>query len=386
VKIAFAMYGTGLAGGVRAFFEVANRLHERGYNIRIIALGGDHSWFKVKVPIHYVSPPRILSLGIKTYKLLRHAKARKINASYFDVAALMRRLGLHTDLIKVLAEAIIEHGVDVAIATWYPTALSVWLSSVSKPLYFMQDFHELVQEADGIYGLRLFETTLRLPFHFLANSTYTRNIILNYNKEARVTVTGVGVDLNTFYPRRTRIIDSNGKPIIMAIIRDERFKGGDVAIRALNLVNKKQPIHAILVGDRKTIDKLFKEVKPEFRYTIFSNVDDETLAKLYSSSDVFIFTSYKEGFGLPPLEAMASGTAVVTTDCGGIRDYAVDGYNSLIVPPGDPAAIAEAVIKILNDQRLRDKLIQGGLETAKQWTWDRVTDKFEKAIKEDITK
>jgi len=86
------------------------------------------------------------------------------------------------------------------------------------------------------------------------------------------------------------------------------------------------------------------------------------------------------------LRLWPSGTAVVTTDCGGIRDYAVDGYNSLITPPGDPMAIAEAVIKILNDQRLRDKLSQNGLETAKQWTWDRVTDKFEKAIKEDITK
>ena len=282
-----------------------------------------------------------------------------------------------------MAEAIIEHGVDVAIATWYPTALSVWLSNVSKPLYFMQDFHELVQEADGIYGLRPFEITLRLPFHFLANSTYTRDIILSYNKEARVTVIGVGVDLNTFYPRRSRVIDSNGKPIVMAIIRDQKYKGGDVAIRALNLVNKKQSIHAVLVGGRGTIDKLFKEVRPEFRYTIFSNVDDETLAKLYSSSDVFIFTSYREGFGLPPLEAMASGTAVVTTDCGGVRDYAVDGYNSLVTQSGDPSAIANAVIKILNNQRLRDSLIQGGLETAKQWTWDKVVDKFEKAIKEE---
>jgi glycosyltransferase involved in cell wall biosynthesis len=386
VKIAFAMYGTGLAGGVRAIFEVANRLHERGYNIRIIALGGDHSWFKVKVPIYYVQPSKILNLSIKAYRLLRHIQVRNNKVNYFDVSAFARKLGFHADLIRTLVDALNEHGTDAAIATWYPTALSVWLSNASKPLYFMQDFHELVQEADGVYGLRLFETTLRLPFHFLANSTYTRDIILSYNKEAKVTITGVGVDLNTFYPRRTRIINSNGKPIVMAIIRDQRFKGGDVAIRALNLVNKKQPIHAILVGSRRTIDKLFMEVKPEFRYTIFSNVDDEILAKLYSNSDIFMFTSYKESFGLPPLEAMASGTAVVTTDCGGIRDYAVDGYNSLITPPGDPMAIAEAVIKILNDQRLRDKLSQNGLETAKQWTWDRVTDKFEKAIKEDIAK
>jgi len=91
-----------------------------------------------------VDPPRIFSLGIKTYKLLRYAKIRNINADYFGIATLMRKLGLHVDLIKVLTKAIIEHGVDVAIATWYPTALSVWLSNVSKPLYFIQDFHELV--------------------------------------------------------------------------------------------------------------------------------------------------------------------------------------------------------------------------------------------------
>jgi glycosyltransferase involved in cell wall biosynthesis len=383
VKIAFAMYKIGLAGGVRAIFEVANRLHERGYNIRIIALGGDHSWFKVKVPIYYVQPSKILNLSIKAYRLLRHIQVRNNKVNYFDVSAFARKLGFHADLIRTLTDALNEHGTDAAIATWYPTALSVWLSNVSKPLYFMQDFHELVQEADGIYGLRLFETTLRLPFHFLANSTYTRNIILSYNKEARVTVTGVGVDLNTFHPRRTRVVGSSDKPIVMAIIRYGRYKGGDVAIRTLNIVNKKQPIHAILVGDERIIDNIFKEVRPEFKYAVFGNVDDETLAKLYSSSDIFIFTSYKEGFGLPPLEAMASGTAVVTTDCGGVRDYAVDSYNSLIVPPGDPAAIAEAVIKVLNDQRLRDKLIQGGLETAKQWTWDKVTDKFEEAIKSE---
>jgi len=383
VKIAFAMYGTGLAGGVRAIFEVANRLHERGYNIRIIALGGDHSWFKVKVPIYYVQPSKILNLSIKAYRLLRHIQVRNNKVNYFDVSAFARKLGFHADLIRTLVDALNEHGTDAAIATWYPTALSVWLSNVSKPLYFMQDFHELVQEADGVYGLRLFETTLRLPFHFLANSTYTKNVILSYNKEAKVTVTGIGVDLNTFYPRRTRIIDSNGKPIVMAIIRDQRYKGSDVAIRALNLINKNQPIHAILVGDRRTIDKLFMEVKPEFRYTIFSNVDDETLAKLYSSSDVFIFTSYKEGFGLPPLEAMASGTAVVTTDCGGVRDYAVDGYNSLVVSPGNPEAVANAAIEILGNDHLRDRLIRGGVETARQWTWDRVVDKFEEAIRGD---
>jgi glycosyltransferase involved in cell wall biosynthesis len=63
-------------------------------------------------------------------------------------------------------------------------------------------------------------------------------------------------------------------------------------------------------------------------------------------------------------------------------DYAVDGYNSLVVPPGNPEAVAKAALRVLKDDKLREKLIEGGIKTAKQWTWDKVVDKFEEAIKE----
>jgi glycosyltransferase involved in cell wall biosynthesis len=381
VRIAFAMYHTGLAGGVRAIFEVANRLSEKNYDVHIVALGGDHSWFKVKVPIHYVEVPRLLNFSIKAYKSFKHMRFKGIKTNYFDVYKFAEKLGFHADLVRALAEALIDLKPDAAIATWYPTALSIWLSGAGRPFFFMQDFPELVQENDGVYGLRLFEAVLRLSFHFLANSTFTRDIILSYNREAKVTVTGVGVDLDTFHLRNTRIVNSCGKPIVMAIIRGARFKGGDVALKALNIINGKLPIHVILVGEYYTVNRLFSKVKPEFTYTLFRNVDDETLAKLYSSSDIFIFTSYREGFGLPPLEAMACGTAVVTTDCGGNRDYAVNGYNTLIVPPGDPKAVAEATLKILRDNELRERLVKNGMETAKQWTWNKVVNKFEEAIK-----
>lgn len=292
-------------------------------------------------------------------------------------------MGFQVDLIRILAEASSSFEPDVAIATWYPTAFSVWLSCIDKPLYFLQDFPELVQEVDGIYGLRLFESTIRLPFYFLANSTFTRSLILNHNKDAKVTVTGVGLDITTFYPRNVRAVDSQGKPIVMAIIRGIKFKGDEVALKALNMINKELPIHAILVGSSITINKLFSEVEPEFTYSLFEGVDDNDLAKLYSSSDIFIFTSYRESFGLPPLEAMACGTAVVTTNCGGNMDYAMNDYNALVVPPGDPKGCAEAALKILKNDDLRERLIEGGINTARQWTWDKVVNKFEEAIKGD---
>jgi glycosyltransferase involved in cell wall biosynthesis len=244
----------------------------------------------------------------------------------------------------------------------------------------MQDFPELVREVDGAYGLRLFDAALRLPFTFVANSSYTRDLVLSRNAGAKVYVSGVGVDTNVFYPRRGRIIDSGGKPVVMVIVRKAKFKGGNVAIRALNIVNRRVPVHAVLVSEGDAVKRVFREVKPEFAYTVYSGVSDDFLAKLYSSSDVFLFTSYRESFGLPPLEARACGTAVVTTDCGGNRDYAVDGYNALVVPPGDPEAAAHAVIRVLSDDELREGARRQGLETAKRWTWERVVEVFDRAL------
>ena len=386
MKLAFAMYDLGFGGGNRAIIEVANRLHDRGYDVNIVSLSRNKFWPNVKVPVINVKVPVIpapIRMAVKLYRLLKYFSLKGIE-SYGDIIALATRLGIRVDIISPLAEAIMGLDPDVAIATWYLTAFSVWMSSVNTPLFFMQDFKEYVEETEGINGLKRFEAALKLPFSFLTNSTFTKDLVLSYNKNAKVTIVGVGVDLSIFHPRRgDRLVVSQGKPIVMAIIRRLKYKGGDIALRALNLINKEQPIHAVLVGEGSALDKYLKEVKPEFTYTKFTYVDDETLAKLYSSSDVFIFTSYREGFGLPPLEAMASGTAVVTTDCGGNRDYAIDGYNSFVVPPGDPVAVTKAVLHILRDSKLRERLIEGGLETAKKWTWDKVVDKFEKVLKSE---
>ena len=106
------------------------------------------------------------------------------------------------------------------------------------------------------------------------------------------------------------------------------------------------------------------------------------LAKLYSSADAFLYTSYAEGFGLPPLEAMACGTPVVMSDNKGSRDYAISNFNTLVSQPGDVNSLANNLLKVLQDGKLRERLIENGLETAKKFTWTSTVDNFEKALKE----
>ena len=379
------MWGTGRCGGNRAIFEVANRLFDRGYKVNITALSGNHRWFNLKVPVNYITiSSKLLKTIHSLYNIYRLLKFRDKDYGVTAIAeGIANKLGFHIDLIRVLSESLPE--ANVHIATYYPTALAVWLANTaSKRFYFLQDFPELVEEVGGSYGLKLFELTLRMNFdYFLCNSNYTKSLVERYQPEARTLVTGVGVNTEVFRPRRENILsDIKDRFKVMVMLRGLKYKGDEIAIKALSLVSKKIPIHTVIVSDKAIAKKLLTKERGSFSYTIYSNVDDDTLAKLYSSVDVFLFTSYAEGFGLPPLEAMACGTPVVTTDCKGNRDYLINGYNSIVVPPGDPQALANAIIKIFNNDNLREKLIEGGLKTAKEWTWDRVINKIENILKD----
>ena len=104
------------------------------------------------------------------------------------------------------------------------------------------------------------------------------------------------------------------------------------------------------------------------------------IEKFLNRSMIFIHPSLVEGFGSPPLEAMACGCAVVVSDSIGIREYAIDGFNCLMVPTRDSAALANAVLKILKDEKLRSTLIKNGIETAKRFTYDAMYKSFDSIV------
>jgi glycosyltransferase involved in cell wall biosynthesis len=95
---------------------------------------------------------------------------------------------------------------------------------------------------------------------------------------------------------------------------------------------------------------------------------EETLAVMYRLAGVFVFPSLYEGFGLPPLEAMASGTPVVTSNVSSLPEVAGDA--AVLVDPYDPAAIADGICRVLVDVQLRRDLRSKGLARAGQFSWE----------------
>ena len=93
----------------------------------------------------------------------------------------------------------------------------------------------------------------------------------------------------------------------------------------------------------------------------------ETLATLYQLADVFVFPSLYEGFGLPPLEAMASGTPVLTSNVSSLPEVVDDA--ALLIDPYDPESIADGMRQILSDDALREQLISRGRARAASFSW-----------------
>ena len=91
---------------------------------------------------------------------------------------------------------------------------------------------------------------------------------------------------------------------------------------------------------------------------------------VYNASQIFVNASVVEGFGMPAIEAMACGCALVITDNGGAADYAIDGKTALVSPPRDADAMAHNIVTLLRDDARRIDLATRGSSYVKRFNWD----------------
>ncbi|MBI4022945.1 glycosyltransferase family 4 protein [Candidatus Berkelbacteria bacterium] len=198
----------------------------------------------------------------------------------------------------------------------------------------------------------------------------------------RVKVVYHGVDLDTFRPPTIREqptpVQRATQPYLYSIGRLERKKNTAQLIRAFRILKERHhlPHQLVLAGKPgrygyDEISTLLAELPELIRNDILllGYVSDQEHAAWLRFSESLVFPSLFEGFGMPVLEAMASGVPVVTSRTGSLAEVA--GEAAVLVNPTQAASIAQGVLRLANDESLRNRCILRGRERAAQFTWER---------------
>lgn len=389
MKITFVLPGTGnsVAGGMRVVYEYANRLKERGHEVNVI--------YPLIPPI--TSDSSLKSFRDQTVGALKNLK-RGNKISWFHLEArLIRAASISPKIVKLVERSVPD--ADVVVATSWETAYFVNKLKKSKgeKFYFIQHYEiwnmwydeELWRKAESLEKdpnklclamhdvvpadakLRkiksLVDATYKMPLTKITISSWLRDLLEVKFKEKVEGVIINGVNFETFYKQTT---NRREKKILMPY-RPAKDKGTEDGIKAFIIVKEKHPnVKFVLYGVAS------KEQVPDW-ITKCGMVSDNELKELYNSSEIFVLPSWVEGFGLPPMEAMACGCAVVATNVGGIPDYAIAGETAMVSPPRNSEALAENIIELLeNEEKLR-KIAEAGHKHIQQFTWERATDQME---------
>ncbi len=186
-----------------------------------------------------------------------------------------------------------------------------------------------------------------------------------------------GVDVKRFTPKQTTLSDD--LPVTILLARRLVDKNGvTVFAHALGLL-KNQPVKIIFAGDgpeKQNVINILTENDMLDKATFLDNVANEKMPEVYRSADISVLPSFMEATSITGLESMASGLPLVGTTVGGIPALISEGETGLLVPPGAPDALANALITLINDADLRHKMGRKAREKAEQqFSWSHIADR-----------
>jgi phosphatidylinositol alpha-mannosyltransferase len=190
-----------------------------------------------------------------------------------------------------------------------------------------------------------------------------------------------GVDLRRFAHAVPLARWQDGRPNILFVGRLEPRKGLLHLLKAFRMVRKAGGDSRLLVVGSGPLEREARRYVMTRRLggvEFLGRVSDQEKVQLFRTADVYVSPATgRESFGIVLLEAMAAGTSIVCSDIHGYKGVVRRDQEAVLVPPGDHRAIAEAILRLLADPGLRERMGASGLERAQSFGWDRIAERVE---------
>ena len=372
-RLTFAMWGLGGSGGELVIYKVAEELAKEGHEVSMAALVG-WGWedagpsFNARVSV--TTQARALRPIFSLEWLVEFDHRFRFASRLFPLLYAANR--------RALARLVKGTRPDLIVATsWYTIPAAVEASGGQVPVYaFVQDIVDAYILYDQYRGVEEFiRRAYRSGATMLSISSYVDNAIRRYSPDAKVVRVGYFVRDEFF--EVPYIKPSQRTKIVSTIARCSPHKGFDVFVKAVRELWKRRKDFKVRILNRGCLALgdlgfPYEELPSRKSYS--------EVAEFYASSYALVFTSRFEGFGLPPLEAMATGTPVVMTYNEGSKEYARHGVNALVAEPENYRQVADYLDYLLDNPDEADRLSLGGVETARQFRFDKFMERFKAAI------
>ena len=215
--------------------------------------------------------------------------------------------------------------------------------------------------------------------YIIVVSKYTKSGILGHcsyieDKKIRIISPGISKDFKIIKDKRRLDEFKNkynlqNKKIILHVGNDNWYKNFKTLINAFYLLEEENKF-LIKIGKITEEEKrLINKYKLHQKILNLQNISKEELINFYNAADVFVFPSLSEGFGWPPLEAMACGCPVIASNKGSLPEVCRD--TCIYINPNNPKDIADKIKQILEDKKLKQKQIKKGKYNSKRFNWKK---------------
>lgn len=337
------------SGGYKMVFEYANRLTERGHSVSILFFNeyflkkyGMPEWVRRKAAIF------LTHIGPVWFKLDR--KVRLISTDENDF---MSKVGNPDAIIYTAVESVYNG--------------EKYFKDIKNKTYFIQGYENWAVSDEKLVH------TYSMGFKNIVISEWLRGIVSEYTGKEPVLIKNP-VDVECYRP--VIPYEKRKKHSISLLYNQMLVKGFKYAFEAIKRLRVLYPdlsVKAFGTGKRP-------DCFPDYiKYTRYAS--QKKTIDIYNSTSVFLCASVNEGYGLTGLEAMACGTALVSTSYKGVLEYASDGMNALLSPVKDVNGLVRNVQRLFDDDDLRIRIARNGVESVrKNLNWEKAVDKFESVI------
>ncbi|WP_420635520.1 glycosyltransferase family 4 protein [Candidatus Palauibacter sp.] len=216
------------------------------------------------------------------------------------------------------------------------------------------------------------------PFQAISEST-ALDLTKRGLRARDITVIPPGIDHGTYRPGSER--DRSRDPTVLYVGRLKRYKGIDLLFDVLSRLRPRIPDVKLVIAGRGSDEHRLRRLAGRaghahtvsFRGYVSEQEKVDWLRRAWS----VVYPSPKEGWGMTNVEAAACGTPVIASDAPGLRESVEVGKSGLLAPHGDVESWTRALLEVLRDAALRDRLGKGGIAHAARFSWSRAADETE---------